>query len=1025
MQTKRIHYIFAAISFLVAFGTYATTMQPSIPFWDCGEFLGAAAQLGISHPPGMPTWTLLGHVFAWFVPLSDPAAKYNLLSALCGALSAMFLYLSTVRVIQIWRGAPQSMADIIVHYGGALIAAFCFTYTDSVWFNSNEFIVFSPGLLFICVIIWLGLIWHERAEQPGNEKYLLLIFYLIGLSIGAHQMSMLAFFPVWVIVYYRHYKNVTASNWVGMLLTGILAFSYIFFVILTGLVGWLGGAKVGLYPAFVVVACAGTVFYLWNKNRDLSKLLMTSAALVLLGYSTYALVMVRAEQAPAMNQHHPTTFSLLHEYIGREQYGEAREFPRRNDDPSVKDDPIHAPTWSTDKSSAGAPYTSDADFFWRYQTYHMYVRYLFWNFAGRHDDNQNAPADWTHTAGIPFFIGAFGMYWHFRRDPKRALAMLAAFLIMGLLTTLYQNQQDGQPRERDYFYVGSFWIYAMWVGIGVTGIMEWLRARFAKKQDLPLQAAGPLDRDVIEKEGDKVPMLRGEGPAGLLAGTLALALILIPLNQCIGLVGTTVFGENFHQAAKWGEYSRRHNNVPLEYAYNILQSCDPDAIIFTAGDNDTFPLWAIQDVYGVRTDVRIVNLSLGNMGWYIKQLKDQHAWGAKTVNLPSFSEADLSLTDEAFERKLSGVAPPSMVTVNVSAAAMAKFTGVAQPSSFSWKFVSDHKTENGQYVYYVADQLVKDIVVNNINDRPIYFSIAMPPSYWVGLEQHAVFEGLVTRIVPTEHPAPSNAQLNGDINEPLYTQLAYRLTPKINTKPYRAMMMESYRDPEANRSGLDEQYGTSTYIELYGRLANYYLGRNRMSDAHRALDTLMARMPADRVDWDYGELQFISQIYGATGDTAAAHKYVVYAAKKVSAAMPDDAASADPNAGLQNRFRKGDLFMSAEMYDSARAVFSALRAETEGGNQLFVDLRLAQIDEKMIEKSGDKKKAFAKLNEMIAKFSQLAQMGAGSEINAITQQRDKLGAELGIIDTNLKSGGDTNGIKIGDRTMVPAPPPAK
>jgi len=1016
MQTKRIHYIFAAISFLVAMATYATTMQPSIPFWDCGEFLGAAAQLGISHPPGMPTWTLIGHVLAWFVPLSDAAAKYNLLSAGCGALAAMFLYLTAVKVIKVWRGNPQSVSDVIVHYGGALIAALCFTYTDSVWFNSSEFIVFSPGLLFITVIIWLGMIWHEKWDEPGSEKILLLIFYLIGLSMGAHQMSMLAFFPVWVIVYYRRYPNMTVGKFIEMMLTGSVGFLFIFLVVLTGIVGWLGGVKQGTLTWIALLSSIGFVLYYWKNNNALARLILTGAGLVFLGFSTYTLVMVRGEQAPAMDQHHPTTFALMSEYIGRAQYGEAREFPRRNDDPSSKEDPLHRNTWDETK------YSSDGDFFWKYQVNHMYVRYLLWNFIGRAKDVQDSDWTWSHTAGIPFLIGAFGVYWHFRRDPKRALAMLAGFLIMGILTTLYQNQQDAQPRERDYFYVGAFWIYAMWVGIGVTGIMEMLRARFAKKQDLPLQSAGPLDRDVLDKEGEKVPMLRGEGPAGMLAGVLALAVILIPLNQCIGLVGMAT-GESFHQAAKWGEYSRRHNNVPLEYAYNILQSCDQDAIIFTAGDNDTFPLWAIQDVYGVRTDVRIVNLSLGNMGWYIRQLKDQHTWGSKTVNLPSFTEEDLALNDEAFERKLSGVAPASMVTVNVNAAAMAKFTGIAQPSSFIWKFTSDHKAENGQYVYYVADQLVKDIVVNNINDRPIYFSIAMPPSYWVGLDQHSVFEGLVARIVPTEHPAPSAAQLNGDINEPVYTQLAYRLTPKIETKPYRAMMMESYRDPESNRSGLDEQYGTSTYIELYGRLANYCLAHNRPADAHRALDTMMARMPANLVDWDFGELQFVSQIYAATGDEKAAHKYVVYAAKKVSAAMPDEAAGGDQNTILQNQFRKGDLFISAEMFDSARTVFSALRAETEGGNQLFVDFRLAQIDEKIIEKSGDKKKAFIKLNEMIAKFSQLAQMGAGAEINAVTQQRDKLGAELGIIDTNLKSGGDTNGIKIISKTMAPAPPP--
>jgi hypothetical protein len=640
--------------------------------------------------------------------------------------------------------------------------------------------------------------------------------------------------------------------------------------------------------------------------------------------------------------------------------------------------------------------------------------------------------------------------------------MLAAFVIMGLITCWYQNQQDGQPRERDYFYVGAFWVYAMWVGIGVTTLLQ----TFVRNKKRGIQAFGAIiigglalafistsspgffimtaivlaiiwgaswlindaekSKSVVLDGAEKTSDESGSTmPLGALSGVFVLAVILVPLNQCIGLVGMTAFGETFHQAAKWGEYSRRHNNVPLEYAYNILQSCEPDGIIFTAGDNDTFPLWAIQDVYGVRTDVRIVNLSLGNMGWYIKQLKDQHSWGAKTVNLPSFTEADLALNDEDFERKHYASALPTTITVNVSAATMAKFTGVAQPSSFSWKYVTQHKQDGGRYLYSVADELVKEVVVNNINDRPIYFSIAMPPSYWDGLDNHAVFEGLVTRIVPTEHPAPSNAQLNGDIDEALYTQYAYRLAPKIETKPYRSMMMESYRDPEANLSALDEQYGTSTYIELYGRLANYFINRNRMADAHRAMDTLMARMPASLVDWEYSELQFISGIYQAAGDSAAAHKYIVLAAQKVSAAMPAEGEAADPTVHLQNQFHKGDLFVAAEMFDSARSVFSALRAETEGGNQLFVDFRLAQIDEKVIEKSGDKKKALAKLNEILTKFAQLAQMGAGAEIQAVTQQRDKLAAELGLVDTTKKPASDSGGgFTLSNKQLVPTPPPA-
>ena len=171
-------------------------MQPTIPFWDCGEFIAAAAKLEVSHPPGAPLWILLGHVGAWLVPIADLAARYNMLSALCGSLSAMFLYLVGVKVIRIWRGEPASIMDVILHFGAALIGALSFVWSDSVWFNSNEFIVFAPGLFFLVLSFGSdGL--DEHADAPGSEKYLLLIFYLIGLSMGVHQMSMFAFFPVW------------------------------------------------------------------------------------------------------------------------------------------------------------------------------------------------------------------------------------------------------------------------------------------------------------------------------------------------------------------------------------------------------------------------------------------------------------------------------------------------------------------------------------------------------------------------------------------------------------------------------------------------------------------------------------------------------------------------------------------------------------------------------------------------------------------------------------------------------------
>ncbi len=1029
MQTKRIHYALAALSFFAAFFTYAMTMQPSIPFWDCGEFISAASQLGISHPPGTPFWTLFAHVAVWLMPVADLAARYNMLSVLCGSLSSMLLYLTAVRVIALWRGSPKSITDVVIHYGGALVAAMSFTWSDSVWFNSNEFIIFSPGLLLICLCMWLGMIWHEKSDEPGAAKYLMLIAYLIGLSMGVHQMTMLVFFPVWMLVYYKHYPKTTLIGWVKMALAGSLAFLFIFFVVLTGLVGWLGGNKVGTTPVIILVACAGFLYYLWTNKRPLAQLLLTAAGLLILGYSTYAFVMVRAVGDPPMNQHSPSNFTELHDYIARLQFGEAREWPRR-DDRQKEGEPLHAPTWDEKK------YSSEMDFMTKYQIDHMYVRYLLWNFVGRAHDNQDAPVDWSHTAGIPLLLGFFGMFWHFRRDPKRAMAMLAGFLIMGLFTALYQNQQDAQPRERDYFYVGAFWIYAMWVGIGASTILQttaknWMRglqvlgalialglvSMFLEPSTpliiMVLLVAGGLsgavwltnqgEKDVEDSNSEDGAARASVAPSmGMVGLAFAAIVALVPLNQCLGIVGLAS-GQDFKHASKWGEYSRHHDDFPLEYSYNILQSCEPDAVLFTAGDNDTFPLWCIQDLYGVRRDVRIVNLSLGNMGWYIKKLKQDLAWGGKKLKLPSFTDQMLSAPEDSPEGVHPIPAAPSMVRVDVSAATMAKFTGNAQPGSFSWKWVTDHTYQNGQFIYYVADQLIKDIVVNNFDDRPIYFGVGVTPGFWNGLEGHVVYEGFTVRVVPTEHKPVRGNEIDGDINEPLYLKSAYDLAKGIETKPSRGSLANTFRDPSSNRSGLEERYGTSTYLEVYGRLANYYLNHNNIPEAHRALDTLGARMPPATVDWDYRSLQEIGQLYQAIGDKKLAMKYFQFASKALASSSQDEGENADENTMLRNKFQRAILYFNAEQFDSARAGFNDLRRQVPNGgpDQQFFDFKLAQIDARVLETRGDKQGALKKLNEILVKFASLAQQGGlGSEIQAAATDRDRLMKELGMADTN-------------------------
>ena len=834
----------------------------------------------------------------------------------------MLLYLVTVKVIRIWRGEPGNTTDVILHFGGALIAALSFAWSDSVWFNSNEFIVFSPGLLFIALMIWLAMIWHERADQPGNERYLMLIAFMIGLSMGIHQMSMLAFFPVWAIVFYRHWKNVMLRHFLSMLALGILVFAYIFKIVLSGLVSW-AGSGLGIISLLIIIALIVGIYYTSKEQSDLKdrraflNLLLWGGAMVLLGFTVYTYTMIRAEKNTPMNEGSPTTFSKLSEYIGREQYGTV----------SISDEFIHRrlPQQQGDHPNTWNNYTSDGDFFWRYQTNWMFNRYLGWNFIGRDGDFQGAGVDFSKTWALPFALGLFGMYWHFKRDSKRGLVFLAAFLIMGIFTCWYQNQQDPQPRERDYFYVGAFWVFAMWVGIGSLGVMEWMKEKFsswdAKKMTFRL------------------------------AESFVLLLLLGPINQCIGLAGL-VQGQTFKKSSKWAEYSRKHNWIPFEYAYNILQSCEPNAILFTYGDNDTFPLWCMQDLYGIRRDVRIVQLQLATMMWNIKQLKSDNDWGAKAVTLTNFTDELLKLSDDDAYKQLNWT--PSPVNVPISSEVARWITGdsTAPATVFNWtpKFVLP------------SDQAVLDIVKNNITTRPILYSVTVPEDARAGLNKYLMYEGMTARVTPFEQPPDDNG-LGGSIQPERFSEALFHVPSHPHSEPNRGMILQTYADPESNRSAMDDEYSLSYRYEFI-RMANWDVSHSNMTEARRALDSMEARIPLSIIPLDYSFASFIADLADKAGDWLLMKRYAASGleALKVQLQNPD---SKESSSGFQASYELANLEMRSGDFDDARKAFEALIAQSKPEEQSYLKLKGLECGARKLEAEKNYDSAYHEFSEIL------------------------------------------------------------
>ncbi len=964
MNLKRTHYLFAGFAFLVAFLTFFITMQPTIPFWDCGEFAAAAWAMQIPHPPGSPLWTIVGR-FAMMLPtMADPTARYNLFAVLASAGTVTILYLTLVRIIKLWRGEPKSTADILTHFGGALIGALAYCFTDSFWFNALECEVYSFGTFFIALIPWLMFIWYDHADEVHSEKYLLLVAYVIGLSMGVHQLALITIFPCFMLIYYRRRSQVTTASWLGMVAASVIAFFIAYKIVLSQLVEWLGSDGFGKIIAIALLG--GSIYGIWysqKKKKPLLNLSFWACILLFIGYSTYLMMVVRANQNPPMNENAPKTLARLTSFINRDQYGYRPPFPRR----AVNDEGQKAgATWTN--------YTSDMDFFWRYQTDHMYNRYLEWNFIGRDGDKQDAGVDWSKTFGIPFLLGLFGCYWHFRRDKKRALTLLAAFIMLGWMTAWYQNQQDPQPRERDYFYVGAFYVYAMWIGIGATGVMEILRAR---------------KRDTADGEvPNAIPIATGEGNTAMLGAVFLAALILVPLNQCVGLAGLAM-GKSFEQSSKWAEYSRQGNYIPFDYGYNILQSCEKDAILFTFGDNDTFPLWCLQDVYSIRRDVRIVQLSLSNIGWYIDALKNQSPWGAKKVALTSFSDASLQLSQDSPLAPHYDQGTAKNQTVPISADAVRYITGDSSRGAATLNWNQTGTFGDGKnYIFTVSDQLIVDILKNNINDRPIYFSTSVPDNYRSGLDPFLVSEGMALRVTPDAHPE-YRSDYGGPVFEDRLKQYFYNPPATPYQEPHKGMLIRTYNDPKAHHSYLDGAYSQSYYLAFL-KLVTFELQKGDKPEALRVLNRMDNLLPPEIVNTDDILFDIVAEDFVKCGDSVKAIRYANFAMKNLEdrdSKYSGGGSEAEERAHLQIQFMRAGLDIILGRYDEAISLYSILAKATNDTRTFGV--KTAEAQALKLVRSGNKAAAAAKYDEAI-KMLGVPEDQIPPEYKYLVQKKDEL-----------------------------------
>jgi len=734
MDAKKLNRLFGSFVFLFSFIVFYSTVAPTVSFWDCGEFIACSFKLAVPHPPGAPLFLLVGRIFTLLPIFADIAKRVNIISTFSSAFTVLFLYLTIVIMIkQYLKDAGNGFMRYVPHLGG-VIGALTFAFTTSFWFNAVEAEVYAPSMLFTSLVVWLIMVWSERSEEIGNEKYLLVIMYLVGLATGVHLLNVLALPMVFMIIYFKKYPlNQKTFIYFTLVGAGLTAMVY------PGLVQGIPevAESVGFFGLLLLlIALIVLLAYAVKNKQNFLALLISSILLVIMGYSTYLMIYVRSNLDPSIDENDPETIEEFISYMRREQYGE-HTLDRAK---------------ALAESSNRKRYNGVWDFFWNYQVKKMYIRYFGWNFLG--EDDHSSGFSFTKFFAIPFLLGLAGAYYHFRRDWKYAFAVFVLFFMTGLAIILYLNQPDPQPRERDYSYVGSFFAYAIWIGIGAAAILEWF---------------------VIQTKKSFVSRLVPASVAGIL-------FLVSPLQVMV---------KNYHS------HNRSGNYVASDYSYNMLQSCEKEGILYTNGDNDTFPLWYLQEVEDVRKDVRVANLSLLNTNWYVSQLKH------KEPKVPiSLSDKQIKeLAPIPWKKKTIEIDIPPELAKREREIYRNTFKFARPVEQTVLKF--DLSPKLFKRYLRVQDYMILNTLYTNKFRKPMYFAVTCSRDNMLdGLQKYLRMDGLAFKIttVPSWTLEPDTLYKN------LMERYRYRNlnNPKVYFNENIMSLLQNYR---------------SAFVQL----ANYYL----------------------------------------------------------------------------------------------------------------------------------------------------------------------------------------------------------
>ncbi len=827
-QFKRNNNLVGWIVFAISLITYTLTVEPTASFWDCGEFIACAYKLQVPHPPGAPLFLLLGRMFS-FLALGDVtrvAFWINMMSVVASALTILFMHWTIVMIGR--KVLRKSFAEltqsegIILLLSGA-VGSLIYAFSDTFWFSAVEAEVYAMSSFFTAIVVWAAFRWELVENEAEANRWILFIAYLVGLSIGVHLLNLVTLPALALLWYFKKEAKPTYKGGFISILGGLFILGIINSGIIPGLPSmafWFElqfvnnlGMSYGMGAIFFLLVLIAAVVlgirYSYKAGKEVLNVALFSFVFLLIGYSTYTVALVRSGYNPPINENDPSNILNFLKYLKREQYGsrsllygpvytaEIEEFKEGDEVYKMKDGKYvvytHKPeyvyqkdqqmllprVWSNSgqhvalyQDMLGIPagqkpgFGDNLRFMFSHQMGHMYMRYLLWNFVGRESDQQDAWAInvFEDTSSLPdvmknnkarnnyyylpLILVLFGFYLLYRKNEKDFLVTILMFVLTGVGLVVYLNSPPVEPRERDYIYVGSFYFLAIWAGLGVMQLFEWL-SLIVKK---------PQVRWAL------VTILSFSAPA-----------ILAQQN--------------------WDDHDRSGRYHQIDFAKNLLNSCAPNAILFTGGDNDTFPLWYVQEVEGFRTDVRVCNLSLLGTDWYIDQMKrqtyqssplpivlkkDQFLEGVndqimysenpniKEMSLPDYLDLvhkdDPRIQAQTQSGELINTFPTDSLVIPVNA------MKVAQSNWFPKEFVpflSDRLSWKLPSKNIFKGELIQlEIISNNALagwTRPIYFAATLPNNQYLGLKESMQLEGYAYRLMPFKIQGAQDGFVNSKI----------------------------------------------------------------------------------------------------------------------------------------------------------------------------------------------------------------------------------------------------------------------